>query len=87
MSIEKKLLNALCDIPLIRDGKSGISELQSFHSDVKMLHKMKNMINLFPENNKLYLKEWKKYIKLRNDENFIPYSESKNNYNSFFENN
>lgn len=84
MNIEKELLKALCDIPLIKDGKSGVSELQSFHSDVKILHKMLNEINLYPNNYKRYLAEWKIFIKLRNQENFIPHCDSKNNYDLLF---
>jgi len=76
MKKETFLLYAISDIPLVKDGKGGIGELQSFHADIAMWTKMKNHIYMYPESLNKSIEKWRDFIRKRNDENFIPHSKS-----------
>jgi hypothetical protein len=77
MKIESLLLSAILDIPLVKDGKGGIGELQSFHADVATWSRLKNHVYMYPEKAKESFEKWKDFVKKRNEEDFIPHSKSK----------
>ena len=77
MKTDTFLLNAISDIPLVKSGKGGIGELQSFHADIAMWTKMRNHVYVYPDKLNESIEKWKDFIRKRNDEDFIPHSKSK----------
>lgn len=74
------LIKALDEIPLLRDGKGDIDALISFHADIKMHRIFMRSYNLADwKAEKIDLvNKWNNFTGLRNQEDFIPHSDSKN---------
>ena len=77
MNLYEQLIYAFDLIPLVREGKGDIGALGSFSSDVRMFVAMKNKCLTYPSLANKYLREWQYYMKLRNEEDFVPHCESK----------
>lgn len=70
------IINALDDIPLVRDGKKGVAQLSSFHDDISIYKRFKKWAATKPFHEISIL--WSQYISMRNKEDFIPHIESEN---------
>lgn len=83
------LIQALDEIPFIRDGKSDINALISFHSDIKSHRKFMRRYRLCDwKAEKIDLiNKWNNFTQLRNQEDFIPHFDSENKllYRSLFQ--
>lgn len=77
MKKETIILNALSDIPLIKEGKGGVKELRSFYDDICIFLRFKSYC-LNGNDMKIALELWNKFIQMRNDEDFILYTDSEN---------
>jgi len=82
------LIIALDEIPLVRDGKGDIDAMVSFHSDFKIHRQfIRAYKNADWKAEKIDLiNKWNQFIRLRNQEDFIPHFDSKNKliYHSLF---
>jgi len=83
------LINALDDVPLLRDGKGNVDALVSFHSDIKIHRKFMRHYKLADNKQEKInlIQYWNSFMNMRNKEDFIPHFDSKNKltYNSIFQ--
>jgi hypothetical protein len=81
------ILDCYDSIPNLRAGKIDEVALASYFHDVKMWKEFRKKYGEAEDKDgqvKL-IERWKEYIQLRNDEDFVPHSKSKNKYLDFFD--
>lgn len=84
MNKYERLIKAFFSIPELRTGKIDISTLLSYYGDIQVFKKLIKACENNPKKQKEYFAKWNEFIKMRNEEDFIPHGNS-NNYSFYKE--
>lgn len=71
------ILESFDSIPLIKDGKKGVAQLNGFHDDMQVVKKFKRRVEDAKASELRELrKEWQRFLSFREQDNWCAHSDS-----------